>query len=233
MLPSWIDWSFVAAFAGVWPAYENLVRLPRVKVEIGREGSPRRIREYRFVMLQEWLLVAIAIALIVFDRRPWASVGLVLPHGAGLWWTIGIVVAVAALLRMQYGVATGTDRARASVNRQLTPVRWLLPASAPELANFRALSVTAGVCEEILFRGYLMAFLLPLGGGGVAVAASSLLFGLGHGYQGVVGIVKSGVVGALMAGMYVLTGSLLAPILVHAMIDWSSGQIAAEVPAAS
>jgi len=233
MLPSWIDWSFVAAFAGVWPAYENLVRLPRVKVEIGREGSPRRIREYRFVMLQEWLLVAIAIALIVFDRRPWASVGLVLPHGAGLWWTIGIVVAVAVLLRMQYGVATGTDRARASVNRQLTPVRWLLPASAPELANFRALSVTAGVCEEILFRGYLMAFLLPLGGGGVAVAASSLLFGLGHGYQGVVGIVKSGVVGALMAGMYVLTGSLLAPILVHAMIDWSSGQIAADVPVTS
>ena len=233
MLPSWIDWSFVAAFAGVWPAYENLVRLPRVKAEIRLEGSPRRIREYRFTMLQEWLLVAIAIALIVFDRRPWASVGLVLPQGAGLWWTIGIIVALAVLLRMQYGAATRTDAARASVNRQLTRVRWLLPASGPELAHFRALSVTAGVCEEILFRGYLMAFLLPLGGIGVAVALSSLLFGLAHGYQGVRGMVTSGVLGALMAGMYVLTGSLLAPILVHAMIDWSSGQLAADVPAVS
>jgi membrane protease YdiL (CAAX protease family) len=230
MLPSWIDWSFVAVFAGAWPAFENLVRLPRVKVEIAAHGSRRRISEYRFTMLQEWLLVAIALALIAFDRRPWASAGLVLPHGAGIWWTLGIVLAVAVLLRMQYRVATGTERARASVNRQLTAVRWFLPSSTPELANFRALSVTAGVCEEILFRGYLMAFLLPFGGVGVAVAVSSLLFALGHGYQGVVGIVKSGVIGALMAGMYVLTGSLLAPILVHALIDLMSGQIAADVP---
>jgi membrane protease YdiL (CAAX protease family) len=92
--------------------------------------------------------------------------------------------------------------------------------------------VTAGVCEEILFRGYLMAFLLPLGGLGVAVFVSSFLFGLAHAYQGVRGTVTSGVLGALMAGMYVLTGSLLAPILVHAMVDWVSGQIAADVPEA-
>jgi len=233
MLPSWIDWSFVAAFAGAWPAYENLVRLPRVKVEIGLEGTPRRIREYRFTMLQEWLLVAIALVLVIFSGRSWASVGLVLPHGAGLLWTAGILLAVAALLKAQYGAATRTDRARASVSRQLAPVRWYLPSAGSELANFRALSVTAGVCEEILFRGYLMAFLLPLGGMGVAVVVSSLLFGLGHAYQGVGGAVKSGMIGALMAGMYLLTGSLLAPILVHAVVDWSSGQLAADVPAAA
>jgi membrane protease YdiL (CAAX protease family) len=231
MLPSWVDWSFVAAFAGAWPAYENFVRLPRVKVAILAGAS--RIREYRFTMLQEWLLVAIALALVIFSGRSWASVGLVLPHGAGVLWTIGIVLALAALLKLQYGAATRTDRARASVSRQLAHVRWFLPSAGPELANFRALSVTAGVCEEILFRGYLMAFLLPLGGMGVAVVVSSLLFGLGHAYQGVGGAVKAGVLGALMAGTYVLTGSLLAPIVVHAMIDWSSGQLAADVPAAA
>jgi len=69
------DWSFVAVFAGAWPAFDNLVRLPRVKAEIGLEGAPRRIREYRFTMLLEWLLVAIALALIVFDQRPWPAAG--------------------------------------------------------------------------------------------------------------------------------------------------------------
>jgi membrane protease YdiL (CAAX protease family) len=231
MLPSWIECSFVAAFAGAWPAYENFVRLPRVKAAIAQGAS--RVREYRFTMLQEWALVAIALALIAWDGRSRASVGLVLPHGAGLLWTVGIVALVAVLLAMQYRVATGTERARASVNRQLAPVRWFLPRQGSELAHFRALSVTAGVCEEILFRGYLLAFLLPFGGMGVAVVVSSILFGFAHAYQGRRGVVTSGVLGALMAGMYVLTGSLLAPILVHAMVDWSSGQIAADVPEAA
>ena len=226
----WIDWLFIAVFAGAWPAFENLFRLPHVKAAIAAQGSPRRIREYRLIMVLQWSLVAIALALVGFGGRSWASVGLTLPHGAGLWWTIGIVVALALLLRMQGRAATGTDAGRAAVSRQLAPLRWFLPANGPELANFRALSVTAGVCEEILYRGYLMAVLLPFGGLGVAVVVSSLLFGLAHSYQGVGGAVKAGVLGALMAGMYVLTGSLLAPMIVHAMVDWSSGQIAADVP---
>ena len=229
MLPSWIDWSFVAAFAGAWPVYENFVRLPRVKAAI-LAGAPR-IHEYRLTMAQEWLLVAIALALVVFGGRSLASVGLVLPQGAGLLWTIGIVVALGVLLFVQHRAATGSEAGRTAVSRQLAPLRWLLPATGPERANFRALSVTAGVCEEILFRGYLMAFLLPFAGLGVAVVVSSVLFGLAHAYQGAGGALKAGVLGAVMAGIYLLTGSLLAPILVHAMIDWSSGEIAADVPA--
>jgi membrane protease YdiL (CAAX protease family) len=229
---SWIDLGFVAAFAGAWPAYENFVRLPRVKAEIAASGGPRRIREYRLTMLQQWSLVAIGLALVAFGRRSWESVGLVLPHGAGLVWTLGIVFAIGALLWVQARAATGSDAARDAVRRQLAPLRWLLPGSAAELANFRGLAVTAGVCEEILFRGWLMAFLVPFTGVAGAVVVSSLLFGLAHAYQGVGGTIKAGVLGALMAGMYVLTGSLLAPILVHALIDLASGQIAADVPAA-
>ena len=228
---SWLDLGFVAAFAGAWPAYENFVRLPRVRAEIAAQGGSRRVREYRITMAQQWTLVALAFVLIASRGRSWSSVGLVLPNGAGLGWTVGIVAAVLAFLWFQHRAATGTDAGRAAVARQLAPLRWLLPSSAPELANFRALSVTAGVCEEILFRGYLMAFLLPLLGTGGAVVLSSALFGAAHAYQGVGGGVKAGVLGALMAGLYLLTGSLLAPIVVHAMIDWSSGQIAAEVPA--
>lgn len=232
---SWIDLGFVAVFAGAWPAYENLVRLPRVRTEIAAQGGARRVREYRFTMLQEWILVAVALVLIVLGRRSWASVGLALPVTLAGWgWTVAIVVGVVALLVTQYRAATGSEAARASVGRQLAPVRWLLPSAAPaEVAHFRALSVTAGVCEEILFRGFLIAFLVPFAGVSGAVLVSSLLFGLGHAYQGTGGIVKSGVIGALMAGFYLLTGSLLAPILVHAMVDWGSGQIAADVPAPS
>jgi hypothetical protein len=132
MLPSWIDWSFVAAFAGVWPAYDNFVRLPRVKVAIDA-GAPR-IREYRFTMFQEWALVALALALIVSGRHSWAAVGFLLPHGAGLAWTVGIVALVAALLAMQYRTATGR-RARAPP-ATVSPLRCAGSCPAPA-SNWR------------------------------------------------------------------------------------------------
>lgn len=229
----WLDYGFIAVFAGAWPAFENFVRLPRVRAEIESRGADgRRLAEYRWTMIQEWLLVAIALALIVAGGRTWKSVGLVLPSGMGLLWSIVVLALVSAFLFVQHRGATGSDRARASVARQLAHLRWFLPSSSSELASFRALSLTAGVCEEILFRGYLMALLLPFAGTLGAVVISSVLFGLAHAYQGMVGTVKSGIVGAVMAGIYVLTGSLLAPIIVHALVDIVSGQIAADVPAA-
>jgi membrane protease YdiL (CAAX protease family) len=226
---AWIQWSFVAVFALAWPAYENQLRLPRVRAAILAGQPGRRVREYRLTIAQQWMLVAVAIALVAWGGWPPSRVGLTLPTGASLAWTIGIVVAVLALLLVQYRAALGT-RARASVQRQLAPVRWFLPGPGAELANFRALSVTAGVCEEILFRGYLMACLTPFTGAAGAVLVSSALFGLGHSYQGRGGVIRAGVIGAIMAAMYLGTGSLLAPILVHAMTDLTSGQIAADVP---
>ena len=56
--------------------------------------------------------------------------------------------------------------------------------------------------------------------------ASTLLFGLGHAYQGAGGIVRTGIVGLLFAGVYVTTGSLLAAMLLHAVIDAASGMVA-------
>lgn len=226
----WIDWGFVTAFAVAWPAYECWYHMPRAKAAIEAGVPGRRVREYRLAMLEQWALVAIAVALVIAGGRPLATIGLTLPTGNELLWSVGIVLAVGLLLALQVRTATGSDAARASVRAQLARLRWLLPQPGPELANFRALSVTAGICEEILFRGYLITFLLPLGGTVFALLASSFLFGLAHAYQGVGGAIKAGILGLLMALLYQFTGSLLAPILVHALIDLSSGQIAAEIP---
>ena len=59
-----------------------------------------------------------------------------------------------------------------------------------------------------------------------AVLASTLMFGLGHAYQGAAGIVRTGIVGLLCAGAYVATGNLLAPMLLHVVIDATSGMVA-------
>ena len=70
-------------------------------------------------------------------------------------------------------------------SKQIEPLRALLPHDSRELQTFCALSITAGVCEELLYRGFLIVFLSSAFGVLPAVALSSLVFGIAHAYQGV------------------------------------------------
>ena len=95
----------------------------------------------------------------------------------------------------------------------------MLPHNGREEAWFKTLSVTAGVCEEVIYRGFLMAYFTAVTNTVAAVIGSSLVFGLAHAYQGGRGLLKAAIVGALMAGLYLLTGSLWVPMVVHAAMD--------------
>jgi membrane protease YdiL (CAAX protease family) len=98
----------------------------------------------------------------------------------------------------------------------------LLPRTAGERRLFTVVGLTAGVCEEWLYRGFFLAVVAALAGGLptwalVVVAAGA--FGLAHAYQGRAGIVTTGLLGGVMAAVYLQTGSLLLPVLLHVVID--------------
>jgi membrane protease YdiL (CAAX protease family) len=98
----------------------------------------------------------------------------------------------------------------------------LLPRTAGERRLFTVVGVTAGVCEEWLYRGFFLAVVSALAGGlptVLLVVLAALAFGLAHAYQGGVGIVTTGLLGGIMAAVYLETGSLLVPVLLHAAID--------------
>jgi membrane protease YdiL (CAAX protease family) len=98
----------------------------------------------------------------------------------------------------------------------------LLPRTTGERRLFTLVGVTAGVCEEWLYRGFFLAVVAALAGrpsDGVLVVVAAVAFGLAHAYQGAVGIVTTGVLGGVMAAVYLQTGSLLLPVLLHAAID--------------
>jgi membrane protease YdiL (CAAX protease family) len=96
----------------------------------------------------------------------------------------------------------------------------LLPRSRNEFLSCAVLAVVAGVGEELLFRGFI-----PLGIEGfrvpyeVALSLSVLAFAACHLYQGPIGIFFTGVAGALLTAVYILTGSLLSVIAIHVAID--------------
>ena len=86
---------------------------------------------------------------------------------------------------------------------------------------FSAVAISAGICEEIVFRGWLLSVLHnPLGFTGTTlVFVAAALFGLCHIYQGPTGVVGATAAGVLLTALYVATGTLLAPIVLHALID--------------
>jgi membrane protease YdiL (CAAX protease family) len=96
---------------------------------------------------------------------------------------------------------------------------------------FLLLSLTAGVWEELLYRGFLVGFLEPRAGLLAAVVLSSAIFGLGHVYQGRRGILNTGLVGLVFAGLYALTRSLWWLMLAHALVDMAGGVVAFRIAA--
>jgi len=100
----------------------------------------------------------------------------------------------------------------------------ILPQSAVELLPYLALAVTAGLCEEFLYRGFAMAALASAGlGAWLVVLVSSLLFGLAHSYQGKGGMVMTFVVGVVLGVSRLTYNSLVPAILWHVAVDVVAG----------
>ena len=100
----------------------------------------------------------------------------------------------------------------------------ILPHSAVELLPYLALAITAGLCEEFLYRGFAMA---ALSSAGVApwlvVLVSSLLFGLAHSYQGRGGVIMTFIVGVLLGASRVTYNSLIPAVFWHVAVDMVAG----------
>ena len=96
----------------------------------------------------------------------------------------------------------------------------LLPKSAPEVLIWIGTSITAGICEEMVFRGYLQRQFRALTGSVVsAVLIQAALFGLFHSYQGLKNVVLITVLGVLYGALAAWRGNVRINIVAHAWSD--------------
>jgi membrane protease YdiL (CAAX protease family) len=97
---------------------------------------------------------------------------------------------------------------------------FLLAKGTPEMVLGVVLAVVVAIAEETIFRGYLFLRLASVTRSKtLAVLLTSAIFALGHGYEGEVGMVTVGVMGAIFALVYLWRKSLVAPIVMHLMQD--------------
>jgi len=105
------------------------------------------------------------------------------------------------------------------VPASLGHISALLPRDRGEVMLGAAISVAAGVGEELFFRLLLPMLLAVYLDSIAAVVVAIVLFGLAHAYQGWRGVTVTTLVGALFTAMYLMSGSLAVAMLFHVVID--------------
>jgi membrane protease YdiL (CAAX protease family) len=96
----------------------------------------------------------------------------------------------------------------------------LLPQSLPEILVWIATCITAGVCEEMAFRGFVQQQLHALSGNiGLAVLGQGVIFGLFHSYQGWTNVAVISILGVLYGALAAWRRNLRINIVAHAWGD--------------
>lgn len=226
---TFVDHLFIFLLVVVQPiqgavSYNRYVRL----IKAGKK--PDRVAYYRETLVLEWVaLAALALAWWWFGR-PAAALGFSMPGGNGFWIGCGVVLLMTVLLGWSwYRVTVMSEQDRVKQLESLGNLVHFLPRPGREFRYFFGLSITAGVVEEIIYRGFLFWYLIQFVPLWAVILLSSVAFGLAHSYQGLGGIIRTGLIGVAFAVLYATSGSIWLPILGHALLDILQGAMMIEL----
>jgi uncharacterized protein len=173
-----------------------------------------------------FIVAAIAIAIVAFEtRRPVHALGLGRPRSIFRTIAFGVAVGFAMLLFSKL-LLTPIAEAITGIPRDLSAFEDVRGDLAVYLALMPRIWLGAAICEEIVFRAFLIGRLEAAFGGAsriataAAVVLSSVLFGFAHTYQGPTGVLITGVLGLVFASIYAYGGrNLWITIVVHGVYD--------------
>ena len=192
--------------------------------EIRAKGSDARVEAYKRTVATWMFFGAILMGFWLVSGRSWTALGFRLPtfpqlltgSAIGLAFLIFIVLQLKAL---KASGATDTDLIR----QQLGDLADFMPVTKRDSFWFRWVSVNAGFTEELIFRGYLMWALEPVMGLVFAAAMTVVIFTFAHAYQGIKQVPAIGLASVLTIVIYLLSDSLLVPIIFHMALDLVQG----------
>jgi membrane protease YdiL (CAAX protease family) len=186
--------------------------------------NPRRkISSYQRIVLFLWtaaILAWIPLRSAVFFIWPAVHQTAAAKISSSFVW--GFVVAFVIAGALQVVLTRRNPNLQEKTLKAFSQLAFMLPVTREERTWFVLVSITAGICEEVLYRGFLIRYLSngPWHFGlWTALAIACTSFGLAHGYQGISGIIGTGLLGAVLAVIFLSTGSLWLPMAVHAILD--------------
>lgn len=182
-----------------------------------------RARFYVMGMLGQWLMLVPLAIIVVGLNWPASLLGLQAPANLWLFLPLSLVLVLAVYAQVLYiGRVARTSEGRDLLRQSMSGPLHMLPRTSRERALWFLLSLTAGFCEELLYRGFMPAYLVHIFPGVpffVAIVIAAALFGLGHIYQKLTGVLGTSIMGLLFGFLYFFTGSLYLSMILHALFD--------------
>ena len=225
-VPIGFDHAFAIVLGVFFPLRASTFGYRRLR-RASEEAVPRvRLGLYRQAIALQWTLAAVLLALWASQGRAWSALGLVpraTPAPLIVAAALGVLVLVVLVQRRR---ALASAAALAGIRKRMWSLERMLPHTRHELRWFLLLSATAGVCEELLYRGFLIWYLGHWLGPYAGGLAAAIVFGAGHSYQGGRGMLTTALVGVVLGAVYLATGSIYSCMLIHALTDMHSGHLA-------
>ena len=206
----------VMPFVGSW-------KYRRLTIAIQKGVPNARLNAFLQTIIMQWSLMGLLFAIWTSATRPWWELGWQWQATTGFTIGGGICLLLAAIFVLQGCYVRRRPDVLMSLRHSAESLSMLAPRNTREMTAFLLLAVTAGICEETLYRGFLYSYLSSWFGAIPAFFLGSLCFGIGHAYQGISGVLKTAVVGAVTTALYLGMESLYGVAVLHAAIDISSG----------
>ncbi len=219
-----MPWDFWLIFLvlGVVLPWRGRARLRKL-LAIPRVGMMERLSLYASTIAFQWIIAALV------AWRAWAhgftaaELGLTIDGKARI--LLPGIAGTATLAILQWLNLRRMSRLPAAERGLLQSLaERIFPQSRMEMLPYFALAVTAGVCEEFLYRGFALAAIIRAGSPvWAAVVISSVLFGLAHIYQGRTGSMSTMFLGALFGTARIVCHNLIPVVLWHSAVDLVAG----------
>jgi hypothetical protein len=211
---------FLIVVTPLWDRYE----IRRLKAS---KDPQKKVRFYRKVVAASWICAVVAVLAVglvsVFTIPKVLGEIVCLDAGSrGSMVLEGITTGMLIMLLLPAALALWNDKIRAKAGKAAKKLAFLLPpderraavlvGGVPHGWNLRGSRVSR--IADALFPCPALSWSLTW-----APVASSVVFGIGHLYQGAVGAVQTALIGLVLGAMFLVTGNLLLPIAVHAVLD--------------
>lgn len=225
-LTSFSDWPLaisimlVVLVIGLPIESEISQRIFKPAIERGAPGA--RLSTYRYSIFSLWALALPVLVIWQVCDLDWALLGFQWDWNFRLMGVCIVSILIAGFFGWQAWSMQTTAAARTSYAEALRAgggTYYFMPVSSIEHRTFIGLGVTAGITEEIIFRGFLIwafAFFMPLWAAGLS---SHLIFTMMHRYQGLAGMAQVFVIGAVITCLYIVGGSIWPLIALHIAVD--------------
>ncbi len=197
----------------IWPLLSYWV-MSSSQDELRTQLVNRSVQIYLPTILVELLVFLLIVLVLRKEDGNLKSIGFVGFNPGNLFVGIGFLGLAYLLLS---GIALILQLS-SQVRQQ--NVSFLLPRTALDKSLWVIMSLAAGICEEASFRGFVLTKLnLWIKNWWLTSLVSSLFFGLGHLYQGVGGVILTGIYGLLFCLLFIWRKSLFPGILAHTLQD--------------